>query len=522
MVNESLLLGVVIAILIIGFVMGIGIYAARYKRVAPDKAMVIYGRKKGVKGFEVMSGGGAFIYPIVEDYAYLPLDVRTLEIVVADIVTDVKTSGAKLNIKAVTQIKIASDKASLLTAAEHLLHKSDAEINEIAIKTLEGHVRGICATMTIEAINSDRDTVSEKIQTMAARDLRNMGIEIRSFVIKELEDEYGYLDALGRKRTAEVKRDARIGEANANKEATIREAQAAQLGEKANADAEAQVALFHRDRDITRARAEAEVEVERANRNIAFDLQDRIRKQELVQEEIQIQIVERQKRIELQEKEIQRRTKEQEAEKVVPAKADAEAKIAEADGEKEKMIRMADGEREKLSRVAQGEKERTIRLAEAEKEQLQLTAEGQAEKIRKEGTAEADIITLKGDAEASAIKAKGLAEAQAMERKAEAWKKYGSAAITQLIVEQLPDIVASASKPLEGVEKVIVMGDQGPAGLVKKTVDIAAQMPPLIKTLTGMDITELVGQVGSLTGRDVDFGPIDIPEKKPEKDAKKK
>jgi len=262
--------------------------------------------------------------------------------------------------------------------------------------------------------------------------------------------------------------------------------------------------------------------VERANRNIAFDLQDRIRKQELVQEEIQIQIVERQKRIELQEKEIQRRTKEQEAEKVVPAKADAEAKIAEADGEKEKMIRMADGEREKLSRVAQGEKERTIRLAEAEKEQLQLTAEGQAEKIRKEGTAEADIITLKGDAEASAIKAKGLAEAQAMERKAEAWKKYGSAAITQLIVEQLPDIVASASKPLEGVEKVIVMGDQGPAGLVKKTVDIAAQMPPLIKTLTGMDITELVGQVGSLTGRDVDFGPIDIPEKKPEKDAKKK
>jgi len=199
MVNESLLLGVVIAILIIGFVMGIGIYAARYKRVAPDKAMVIYGRKKGVKGFEVMSGGGAFIYPIVEDYAYLPLDVRTLEIVVADIVTDVKTSGAKLNIKAVTQIKIASDKASLLTAAEHLLHKSDAEINEIAIKTLEGHVRGICATMTIEAINSDRDTVSEKIQTMAARDLRNMGIEIRSFVIKELEDEYGYLDALGRR-----------------------------------------------------------------------------------------------------------------------------------------------------------------------------------------------------------------------------------------------------------------------------------------------------------------------------------
>jgi flotillin len=474
----------IIAFLIVIAVLAVvGVYASRYQLVPPDKAMVVYGRKKEKKGFKVLSGGGAFIYPVIEAYAYLPLDVRTLEITVADIVTDVKTSGAKLNIKSVTQVKIASDTASLLTAAEQLLHKSDPEINMIAIKTLEGHVRGICATMTIEAINSDRDMVSEKVQTQAARDLRNMGIEIRSFVISELEDEKGYLDALGRKRTAEVKRDARIGEADANKEATIREAMAAQDGEKANAQAEAQVALFHRDRDITRAKAETEVEVERANRNIAFDLQDRKRKQELIQEEIQIQIEERKKQIDLQEKEIARRTKEQEAEKVVPAKAEAEAKVAQADGEKE----------------------RIIRLSQAQREQLKLTAEGQAEKIMKEGTAEADIIRLKGEAEADAIKAKGLAEAKAMEQKALAWKQYGSAAITQLIVEQLPEIVASASKPLEGVEKVIVMGDQGPAGLVQKTVDISAQMPALVKALTGMDITDLVGQVGALTGGGFDM-----------------
>ncbi|NOQ53571.1 MAG: hypothetical protein GQ558_03075, partial [Thermoplasmata archaeon] len=218
------------------------IYAARYKKVPPDKAMVVYGRKMkpGTRiGYQVISGGGKFILPIIEAYEFLPLDVRTLDIHVDDIVTDVVRSGAKINIKSVTQVKISSETESLKVAAEHLLHKSNAEIDEIALKTLEGHVRGVCATMTIEAINSDRDTISGKIQTMATSDLKNMGIDIRSFVIKEIEDEHGYLDALGIKRTEEVKRDARIGKAIANREATIQEAIAAQEAEKANAEAEA-------------------------------------------------------------------------------------------------------------------------------------------------------------------------------------------------------------------------------------------------------------------------------------------
>jgi flotillin len=470
-----IIIGVLILAVLI-FIL-IGIYASRYKKVPPDKAMVIYGKRarKGTRGYSVVSGGGKFIWPVFQGFDFLPLDVRTLEIVVTDIVTDVKTSGAKLNIKAVTQFKIASDEASLYTASEQLLHKADPEINEIAQKTLEGHVRGICATMTIEAINSERDEVATRVQNMAAKDLRNMGMEIRSFVIKELEDQYGYLDALGRKRTAEVKRDARIGEAIANKEATIQEAESAREAEKANSEAEARVALFHKERDITKQNAEAEVEVSKANREIAFDLQDRLRRQELVQEEVQIEIEEKKKRIDLQEKEIERKRREQEALQVVPAKAAAEAKIAEADGE-----------RGRIERIAEAEKTRTIR-----------NAEGSAEKITKEGTAEADIIRLKGEAEADAIKAKGIAEAEAMEKKAQAWKKYGDAAITQMIVDQLPDIVKAAASSLEGVDKVIVMGgkDGGPDTLVNRTVDIAAQMPVLIESLTGVDVTKLVRNV---------------------------
>ncbi|MCK4267140.1 MAG: hypothetical protein KAX31_07645 [Thermoplasmata archaeon] len=459
---------VIIAVLIAGSIMALFlIYASRYKKVPPDKAMVVYGRKikKGRRGYQVISGGGKFIMPVIESYEFLPLDVRTLDVNVRDIVTDVVSSGAKVNVKAVTQVKVSSDKASLDTAAEHLLHKSDPEINEIAMKTLEGHVRSVCATMTIEQINSDRDIISNKIQNMAAKDLMNMGIEIRSFVIRDLEDEHGYLDALGIKRTEEVKRDARIGKANANREATIQEAKAAQEGEQANAEAEGQVAIYHRDRDITRQKAEAEVERERANKEISFSIQDARRKQELVVEERTIDIRDKEKRVEVQRQEVLRKEQEQQAEQVVPAKAKADAMVAEADGERQK---------------------------------LALVAAGTAEKIRQEGKAEADVIRLVGEAEADAIRAKGLAEAEAMEKKALSWEMYGKAAVTQLIVEQLPAIVGEASKSLQNTEKIIIMGADGPSRLVGNMVDIAAQAPALVKSLTGMEVGELAKKIKEL------------------------
>jgi flotillin len=468
-----------------GLLSAILMYSWRYKKVPPDKAMVVYGRKQiGRKGYQVISGGAKFIVPIIESYEFLPLDVRTLDVNVNDIVTDVARSGAKVNIKTVAQVKVSSDPATLDTAAEHLLHKTDPEINEIAMKTLEGHVRGVCATLTVELINSDRDAISSQIQTMAAADLKNMGIDIRSFVIRDLEDEHGYLDALGVKKTEEVKRDARIGKANANREATIQEAKAAMEGEQANAGAEAKVAVFHRDRDITRQKAEAEVERERANREISFSLQDATRRQELVVEQRIIDIKDKEKQVEVMQQEVLRREQEQTAEQVVPARAHADAMAAEADGEKRKAIITSEGEKQKLILIAEGEKER-----------LSKVALGQAEKIRQEGTAEADIIRLKGEAEAYAIRAKGLAEAEAMAKKAHAWEQYGRAAVTELIVEKLPEIVAEAARPLENTEKLIIMGNRGPSDLVGSVVDIAAQAPALIKALTGMEISDLTTKV---------------------------
>ncbi len=484
MVDWIPILGIVVLIVLIVITL-VAIYAARYKKVPPDAAMILYGKKYAQgRGYEVWTGGGKFILPIVESYRFLPLGIRTLDVVVNDIVTNVVGSGAKVNIKAVAQVRISDDADVLRTAASQLLHKSDIEINEIALKTLEGHVRGVCATLTIEQINTDRDALASRILTMAGEDLKNMGIEIRSFVIKEIEDEHGYLDALGVKRTEEVKRDARIGKANANREATIAEAIAAQQGEKANADAEAQVAQYHRDRDVIRFKAESEVETERSNREIAFQMQTARRQQELIVEQTKIDIRKKEQEVLVQQQEVLRRQQEQTAEQVVPAKAKADAVAAEADGEKRKLII-----------TAEGEKERAILVAEGEKERLSRVAQGEAERIRQEGTAEADIIRLKGEANAYAIKATGLAEAQAMAAKAQSWEQYGKAAITQMIVEKLPEIVANAAKSLETTEKLIIMGERGPSQLVSSVVDIAATAPALVKSLTGMDMSELAGKL---------------------------
>jgi len=483
--------GVVVLVIFAVVFIAIGIAASRYKKVPPNMAMVVYGKRQrgtGGRGYRVISGGAKVIVPIVEAVEWLRLDVRTLDLAVPDIVTDVKRSGAKINIKAVAQVKVSSDEATLNTAAENLLGKTEQAVNEIALKTLEGHVRGVCATLTVEEVNSDRDAIASKILGMAGNDLRNMGIDIRSFVIKEIEDAQGYLNALGVKRTEEVKRDARMGKADANRAATIAEAQAAQQAEKANAEAEAAVAVYHRDRDIIKQQSETQVELERANREIAFQLQTAKRQQELIVEQKKIDIRAKEQEVLVQQQEVRRREQEQIAAQVVPAKTQADA-----------MAQLADGEKRKLILTAEGEKERAILVAEGERERLARTAMGEAERIRQEGTAEADVIRLKGESEAYAIKAKGLAEAEAMRAKALAWEQYGKAAVTQLIVEKLPEIVANAARSLESTQKLIIMGERGPSQLVGSVVDIAATAPALVKALTGMDLSELAGKLKEIS-----------------------
>jgi flotillin len=180
---------IVLILVVLAIMAMFGIYASRYKKVPPNTAMVVFGRKQvGTrKGYRVISGGAKFIVPIIESYAFLPLNVRTLNLDLKNVYIDVENNRSKINMKCTTQVKISSDPRILDTAAERLLHKEDSEINEIASKTIEGHIRGTCAKMRFEDIEIDRDLVAGKVQSFADKDLKNMGLEIRSLIIEDVQ-----------------------------------------------------------------------------------------------------------------------------------------------------------------------------------------------------------------------------------------------------------------------------------------------------------------------------------------------
>jgi flotillin len=184
---------VVIAVLVIviGTVGGLVLYAKRYVRVPPNMAMVVFGVKRQARsgGYRIVRGGGQYIVPIFEDYAFLSLNIRIIKIELPNVISDIKGGRQGINLAGVAQIKVASDEAGLETAFEVLLHKTDEEINEMARMTIEGHIRDSCATMKFEAIDTDRNEFAHKIETLVSGDLKKMGMTILSFVIKDIEKE---------------------------------------------------------------------------------------------------------------------------------------------------------------------------------------------------------------------------------------------------------------------------------------------------------------------------------------------
>lgn len=491
------------AMIIFGFIfvflIAILVYASRYKRVPPDRAMVVYGRERvrevrGQKkkvGFQIVKGGGKFIMPIIEGVEYLPLEIRTLDITVKSVVTQ---EGVMLDVEAVAQTKIASDIDSLYTAAEQLLHKTNEEIDYVLIKSLEGHVRGVCANLTVEQINSDRNKVSQEIQSIAVSDLKTMGLNVRSFTIRDLKDEVGYLEAMGKKRTAEVKRDAIIGEAEAKRDAKIESAEADRLGETARAVADTQIAEAYRDKKLKVAAYEEDVNKKEADRDIAYELQKTMRDQELIQAKMEVKLREKEKEIELSGQEIERKEKELEAMVRKPAKAEADrnAFIAEGKAKAHRAEGQADADVVKMK--GRSDADVVIMDGDADAKAFEAKGNAQAEVTRTQGFADAEALQAKGLAEGKAIEAKGLGEATAMDSKAEAWIKYGDAAIAQIIIDKLPEIAEELARPLQNTQKLIIMGggDSGPSRLVKDGTQSIVQLSNLVKTLTGMDIVDIV------------------------------
>jgi flotillin len=453
-------------------IIGLGaFYSSRVKKVGPNQVLVISGREQRrvnpltsepeTVHYRIVAGGRAFIMPVIERVDDLSLELMTIEVRTADVYT---LEGVPVTVDGVAQVKIGSDEISIATAAERFLSKSHVEIEHVAHETLAGHLRAILGTLSVEQIYKDRDAFAQQVQEVSGHDMRNMGLAIDSFVIKDIQDDQGYLDALGQARTAEVKRDATIGQAHAARDATIKSAAARQEGETAKFVAETKIAGSSKDYEVQKAAYDQEVNRQRVIADLETDLQQSRSRQQITAEKVQVEVVEKTKQIEVQQQEAMRKERELEATVRKPAEA---------------------------------EQYRIETLAKAKKFQTQTEATGQAEAIRVTGEAEGDAIKARGLAQAEVIREQGLAEAQAMEKKAEAWQQYNQAAIIQQLIDSLPAVARAIAEPLAKTDRIVVIssGDGDRAGASKVTADIAnivAQVPATVEALTGVDLVETI------------------------------
>jgi flotillin len=375
--------------------------------------------------------------------------------------------GVAVSVEAVAQIKVKSDPESILTAAEQFLTKP-AENREALIRlVMEGHLRGIIGQLTVEEIVKQPEMVGDRMRSTCADDMNKMGLEVISFTIKEVRDQNEYITNMGRPDVARIKRDADVAAAEAERDTAIKRAEAAREAAiaKAKADQErvlaetlsqAKQAEATRDLEVKKAEYLELVKRQQAQADKSYEIQANVMQQRVRAEEVTIHQVEKEHEVRVQEAEINRRDRELTA----------------------TVLKQAEYERRRIET-----------LAEAEKLRLVMEAEGKAAAIRAQGEAEAEIIFKKGEA-----------EAKAMNVKAEAYQEFNQAAIVDKLITGMPEVVRALASPLANVDKITIVstGNGDSAGMHKITGDItqmAAQVPALFETLSGMPLNELFAKV---------------------------
>ncbi|KAI4810694.1 hypothetical protein KUCAC02_013631 [Chaenocephalus aceratus] len=421
----------------------------------PNEAMVVSGFGRSPPPL-MIAGGRVFVLPCIQKIQRIALNTLTLNVKSDKVYT---RHGVPISVTGIAQVKIqGQNKEMLATACQMFMGKSEAEISTIALETLEGHQRAIIAHLTVEEIYQDRKKFSEQVFKVASSDLVNMGIGVVSYTLKDVHDDQDYLHSLGKARTAQVQKDARIGEAQYKRDSVMRvksplpmRPHAMQEKVSAQYKNEIEMAKAQRDYELKKAAYDVEVNTKKAESEMAYQLQVAKTKQRIEEETMQIQVVERTQQITLQEQ--------------------GDHPQGEGAG--------GQGEEARRSReIPTGEAGRGKRL------QLIMEAEAEAESIK-----------MKGEAEAFAVEAKGRAEAEQMTKKAEAFQQYKDGAMVDMLLEKLPLIAEAISKPLSEAQKITMVssgnGEVGAAKLTGEVLDIMTRLPLAVEKLTGVRISQV-------------------------------
>ncbi len=486
-------------------------------KVAPNTVAIFSGRKRlmddpttGEKrsvGYRIIRGGSGVRIPVIERVDYLSLNIMTIPL---RIESAYNIEGVPVSVNAVAAVKIGGDDYSIGNAIERFLGMTTQQVQDVIFQTMEGHLRSILGTLTVEEINTDRQAFAQRMTAESAQDLARMGVIIDVLTIQQISDANGYLEALGQTRTAEVKRDAEIGRADADRDARQRSAAAMRDASTAEAEAEALVAEAQKESNVKKAQYQASVLAEEARAAQAGPLADAESQRAVVVAQQNVELARTEAAIQVQEMEARRMERQLEATVLKQAEAERDATIITAEGHKRAEVITAEGQQQAV-----------VMRAQAESQERELIGTGEAARIRQIGQAEADAKKAEADAlrsellaqaegarakliaEAEGLRASLLAEAEGRHELAEALNTYNPESIQllmyQAFVEQLPKVVEAAALPMSQIDKVVLIdggsGGSNGAGSLGRYANqlpvIVEQMAESFAAVTGIDLIQV-------------------------------
>ncbi|MEU4155060.1 SPFH domain-containing protein [Actinoplanes sp. NPDC026670] len=475
--------GVLLVVLLVVFIL------SRIKVAGPNEAFIITGRKgkttqgldgsssTDMSGQKVVMGASVFVLPVVQKLQSLDLSSRRIDVGIKGAVSK---QGIRAELHGVAIVKVGGTEDAIRAAAQRFLHQQ-SEIEDFTREVLAGALRSIVGRLTIEEIIRDRAAFASAVAEEAEHSMTNQGLVLDTFQLQDILAEGSYLQDLGRPEAARVLKDAAIAEARAR-----------QAAEQERLLAEEAIAEANRNLALKQAGIQAEIDAAKAQSAAAGPLAQAERDQKILAE---------QQKVAEQNAELKQRQLDTEVRKPADAaryrveqeaEAARSAAVLHADAQRQATIAGAQAQAEQARLTGEGERARRAALAEAHA--IEGAKEGEAEQRRR--TAIAEAIEREGSAEAAAILAKGQAEAEAMAKKAEAFAAYGDAAVIDLLVKVLPQVVEAASAPLGNVDKLTVISTDGATSLTKSVAGNVAQGLQIGTDLTGIDLTGLLARLG--------------------------
>jgi len=510
---------VIAAVVVIALI--VALILVSYVKAPPDTAFIITGagRKK------VLIGHAGLCLPLVN---------RMDKLLLRQVSVDIKTNGyiptkdfIGVDIDAIAKVAVMSDKEMVKVpdangdqvyppgdpmegkhyrlvpgidlAMKNFLNMKEEQIVKALTDSLQGNMREIIGTMELRVISSDRKAFGDQVQEKAQSDMNNLGIKIISCNIQKVIDENGLINALGQDNMSKIQKEAAIAKAEAERDVAIKQAETAREANDARVIANLEIAQKNNELALKKADLKKFEDTKAAEADAAYDIQKQIQMKQVNTETVNAQIAQAEREADLRERQVAIKERELEANIRKQAEAERYATEQKAEAELAKRQREAEAsqfeqEREAEARKAQADADKF--KAEQEAAGVKAKYDAEAAGIQAKGLAEAEAARAKGLAEAEAIKAKGLAEAEAMEKRAEAYRKYNSAAIVEMMIKIMPEMASEIAKPLSQIDSINIYGTgDGGSGAAQISGNMPVVMKQVFDTMsqaTGVDLSEII------------------------------